>query len=230
MPLYYHLQSWTFFFFILLPLLSLPLSPLSLQLSKWSVLSRYMLFLVEDRSRAWSCTLWEQDLTNLSEGGEWIPPKQTSSVYQSFLNLAGGDITQLMSQSSPLYIRWSESHHCSADVHYIQGKHEGFRLRPACTLGLQRHRANPGQVSGFWAKQKYTSTCFWNKTYPRIVRRCLRELSAFVLFCFTFCSSKDTRKTTSHPMRHCGDALYSNRRPQACDGSSSPSLPPFSRS
>lgn len=140
MPLYHHLQSWTFLsflFFILLPLLSLPLPPLSLQLSKWSVLSRYMLFLVEDRSRAWSCTLWEQDLTNLSEGGEWIPPKQTSSVYQSFLNPAGGDITQLMSQSSPLYIRWSKSHHCSADVQYIQGKHEGFKLRPACTLGLQ---------------------------------------------------------------------------------------------
>lgn len=41
---------------------------ISLQLSKWSVSSRYMLFLVQDRSRAWSCTLWERDLTNFSKG------------------------------------------------------------------------------------------------------------------------------------------------------------------
>lgn len=89
----------------------------SLQLSKWSVLSRYMLFLVEDRSRAWSCTLWEQDLKNLSEGVEWISPKQTSSVfYQSFLNPTRGDITQLLSQSTLRFILSYKSHHWAVDV------------------------------------------------------------------------------------------------------------------
>lgn len=103
----------------------------SLQLSKWSVLSRYMLFLVEDRSRAWSYTLWEQDLTNHFEGGEWIYPRQTSSVfYQSFLNPTRGDITQLMSQSTPLYILAYKSHHCAVDAQQIQGKYRWLRLRP----------------------------------------------------------------------------------------------------
>lgn len=38
---------------------------------------------------------------------------------------------------------------------------------------------------------------------------------------FAFSSSEVNWKTANRPVRHCGDALYSNRWPQTCDGSSS---------
>lgn len=194
-----------FSFFVPQPSLPAPLllslSP-SLQLSKWSVLSRYMLFLVEDRSRAWSRALWEQDLTNLFEGVEWISPKQTSSVfYQSFLNPTRGDITQLLSQSTLRYILSYKSHHWAVDVQQIQGKYRWLRLRPVCARGPGFTEPTQGRCLAL-GKSKVYKGLLWNKTYPLIVSQRLESWeSSCSLFYFQFMKRHfgDRKSWTSQP-------------------------------